>query len=437
MAAPDTSLTTIAALRHASGEVVADTASKVDALRCHYQALATPVPASDAPDALPPHALAHHAEVERTVRNILDNPEAGDPRQDGAFTEEEVTRAVDKLKRYKAAGQDNIPPELLKSGGPALCVFLTHLFNIIWKAECVPTAWRKGVIVSLYKAGDRTDCGNYRPITLLPVIDKLFAAILAARLQSTVALHDHQFAFRPRRGTMDPLFILSSLLQHRKATKHNTHAFFLDIKKAYDTVWHSGLLFKLHRKGVRGKMWRVIHDLYTKCASAPRLDGHTAEPFPVSQGVAQGCPMSCILFDIFIDDLVASLQSDGTADGVPLTQSTGAVTGTVCVLAFADDITTVSGTRGGLQRHIDRTHEHSVLWKWSANTNKCHAISFPASGTPAPVPPALAPAPAPPDPAPTPVPPAPAPAPVPPAPTWTWVGTPLPTTRTHGTLVLC
>jgi Reverse transcriptase (RNA-dependent DNA polymerase) len=168
---------------------------------------------------------------ESSVQVFLANPTDGDPRQDGEFTLDEVTAAISKLKRYKAAGQDNIPPELLKSAGPYMCTFLTALFNTVWRAECIPSTWRKGVIVSTYKAGDRTDCANYRPITLLPTIDKLFTAILANRLLSTVALHDHQFAFRPGRGTMDPIFVLSSLLQHRKARNQRTHVFFLDIKK--------------------------------------------------------------------------------------------------------------------------------------------------------------------------------------------------------------
>jgi hypothetical protein len=96
MASPGTSLTQIPALRSDTGEVVTDTQSKLDTLRTHYAALATPSQSPIALDPLPAHVQAHHTTVERTVADILANPAAGDPRQDGDITLAEVTAAVDK-----------------------------------------------------------------------------------------------------------------------------------------------------------------------------------------------------------------------------------------------------------------------------------------------------------------------------------------------------
>ena len=115
------------------------------------------------------------------------------------------------LKNHKAAGGDGIPSELLKYSGGMGVQVLTHLFNAILSTRCVPSAWRKGVVVHLAKGGDGGDCSNYRPLTLLPIIDKLFAKLLSERISRVVCLHDQQYAFRPGRGTLNSLHNLLRL----------------------------------------------------------------------------------------------------------------------------------------------------------------------------------------------------------------------------------
>ena len=81
--------------------------------------------------------------------------------------------------------------------------------------------------------------------------------------------------------------------------KH-TYAFFLDVQKAFDIVWHDGLWFKLWELGVRGRMWRVIKNMYDITQSVVLLEGEISEPFNIGQGVAQGCCMSPVLFSILL-----------------------------------------------------------------------------------------------------------------------------------------
>jgi Reverse transcriptase (RNA-dependent DNA polymerase) len=124
-----------------------------------------------------------------------------------------------------------------------------------------PEGWRQGRVVNLFKAGDATLCGNYRPITLLPVHDKLFSSSLSTRLMQHVAgrvhvpLHDHQYAVWKNRGIHQPLFASASVIQARTHAGISTCAFFLDVKKAYDTVPHDARMYKLHRKGVQGNVY--------------------------------------------------------------------------------------------------------------------------------------------------------------------------------------
>ena len=255
---------------------------------------------------------------------------------------------------------------------------LTSLYAFVWRTETVPHGWRQGVITSLYKAGDRTDCGNYRPITLLPTIGKLFTSIMAKRLERHIPLHDHQSAFRRGRGTMDPLFVFASAILQRKDEDKRTHAFLLDLKKAYDKVWHAGLFYKLHHKGVRAKTWRLIWDMYAKTESVAALEGRHSEPFRLLQGVAQGDPMSCVLFNVMIDDLIDTLQTNCAADGIALVPDHRQAT--LVAQGYADDVSSLSGTRAGLQRIIDVYRSHLALWKGEVNIKKSCTMTFHAGG---------------------------------------------------------
>ena len=89
-----------------------------------------------------------------------------------------------------------------------------------------------------------------------------------------------------------------------------TFAFFLDIQKAYDTVWHDGLWYKLWDMGVKGRMWHVIKKMYNNMSSgsAVLLEGEKSDSFNVEQGVAQGCSLSPILFSVFINDLLKEVE---------------------------------------------------------------------------------------------------------------------------------
>ena len=111
-------------------------------------------------------------------------------------------------------------------------------------------------IINIFKKGDREDPGNYRGITLLSVVGKVFCKILNNRLVQCLdkegALHEGQAGFRLNRGCMDNVYTLSEIVQGRLREDKKTFEFFLDIQTAYDTVWHDSLWYKLWNMGVRG-----------------------------------------------------------------------------------------------------------------------------------------------------------------------------------------
>ena len=186
---------------------------------------------------------------------------------------------------------------------------LEQLLSVIWRKETVPKQWREGLIVNL-KKGDREDPGNYRGITLLSVVGKVFCKILNNRLVPCLdkggTLHEGQAGFRVNRSCMDNVHTLNKIAQGR--FREDKEAFFLDVQIAYDTVWRDGLWLKLWDMGVKGRMWRVIKKMYEAFRSTVLLEGEKSAMFSVEQGVVQGCSLSPMLFSVFINDLLKDVE---------------------------------------------------------------------------------------------------------------------------------
>ena len=121
------------------------------------------------------------------------------------------------------------------------------------------------------------------------------------------ALHEGQAGFRRKRSCIDNVYTLNEIVQGRLREGKKTYAFFLDVQKAYDTVWLNGLWVKLWGLGVRGRMG-VIKRMYEASRSAVLLNGENSASFSVEQGVAQGCSLSPVLFSVFINDLLKEVE---------------------------------------------------------------------------------------------------------------------------------
>ena len=248
------------------------------------------------------------------------------------------------------------------------------LFQEVLDSGRIPSTWRQGIITNLSKPGDPTDCGNYRGITLLPAIDKLFMKVLASRILNFVHLHDHQYGFVRNKGTTEALFNLIATLEQRKLENKATYAFFLDVKKAFDSVDQNMLLIKLHKAGVRGKVWRVIKACYEQARSRVMMEGSYSHFFDIDQGVAQGCPLSPVLFIIFMDDLLHKLHTECAEHGLTVSFDERPYVGQ----SFADDTSTLSDGQKheNMQKVIDTMRTHSQDWLWNANVLKSHMLAM-------------------------------------------------------------
>jgi hypothetical protein len=184
-----------------------------------------------------------------------------DPQQqlelDGDITVAEVAAVIEKMAAAKAGGCDGVLPFMLKRGGEGMVAGLRRLLQVVWEQEAVPADWKRGQLVPIFKGGTESALGDYRGITLMSVVGKVLEGVVLARIEKWMekagGLSDAQGGFRAGRGTADLIWLVSEVIQRRRELKQRSFVCFVDVQKAYDTVWQAGLWKRLWDVGVRGK----------------------------------------------------------------------------------------------------------------------------------------------------------------------------------------
>jgi hypothetical protein len=128
-----------------------------------------------------------------------------------------VEIAIGKLKSYKSPGTDQIPAELVKAGGESLCSGIHKLIHSLRNKKELPQQWKESIIVPIHRKGDKTDCNNYRRISLLSTAYKILSNTLLARLTPYVneTIGDHQCGFHRNRSTLDQIFYIRQILEKK------------------------------------------------------------------------------------------------------------------------------------------------------------------------------------------------------------------------------
>ena len=279
---------------------------------------------------------------------------------------EEVVKAIKSMKKGKGVGGDKVSSEMLLEGGEMLWHNLHALLQVCWDEEFIPEEWMEGIIVPLHKEGSEKDLGNYRGITLSSHIGKVFCRVLKERLCRAVdgvVLGEAQGGFRKNRQTVDHLFVVNGVCQLRRGEGKKTWLAFLDLRKAYDSVWREGLWEKMDRYGIGGKFLRVCQALYSSVKARVRVGATLSEEFEIRCGLRQGCVLSPCLFSLFIMDLAWELEEKGL--GVKVR---GQWVGS-CL--FADDIALLASSASELQAMLDVAAEFASKWRLKFNPKKC------------------------------------------------------------------
>ena len=190
---------------------------------------------------------------------------------------------------------------------------LYRLFNLCWRNGQVPGDWCKAVIVPLYKGkGSRQDCINYRGISLLSVVGKLYAKVLIERVvnETDEKVWDAQAGFRKGMGCTDQVFSLRCIVEKYLAINKKIYCAFVDLEKAYDRVVRNELWSALSMNGVSSILIRALQSLYRDSSACVRINGAYTEWFNIEKGVRQGCVASPWLFNLFMNNCLTDLKEN-------------------------------------------------------------------------------------------------------------------------------
>ena len=204
-----------------------------------------------------------HTLIDNTNNNII-----LDDFLDTAITPDELEMALKKLKNNKSPGFDNIINEFLKLNTPLFKTTLLSIFNIILAQGYFPKAWSVGLIIPVFKKGDPNMPENYRGITLLSCMGKLFTSIVNQRLNHWAELNhkydNNQYGFRDSKSTIDAMFILQNIIEIFLKNSSALFVSFIDLKKAFDCTNHKALWHKLATNGISSRITTLLKDMYVK-----------------------------------------------------------------------------------------------------------------------------------------------------------------------------
>lgn len=246
----------------------------------------------------------------------------------------EVAAALKATPRGKAPGWDGLPAELYKAFQRQFTPLLADLYSAIGYTSNMPTRFTDGIIKVLFKKGDPTQPGNYRPITLLNTDYRILAKVLATRLGPALnaAISAEQTAFLPGRLIGANIFALRQLPDLLRRQGRNAVIAFLDFAKAYDTVHRDFLVAAMAELGASEQLRKWVQTLLADTQAQALVGGRLSEPVRMAAGVRQGCPLAPLLYLFVAQALLSWLQRQGL--GVKLDPADAERTTAV---QFADD----------------------------------------------------------------------------------------------------
>lgn len=277
----------------------------------------------------------------------------------------EVKHALRAAKTGKALGPDNIPVEVLKLLEDGYVDALTRLFNAVYDSGTLPDDWLRSTFITLPKKAHAKKCSEYRTISLMSHVLKVFLAIIHNRIrpQSDDQLGESQFGFRSGMGTREALFALNVLVQKCRDMQNDVILCFIDYEKAFDRVQHDILLQRLIDVGLDGKDIRIIKNLYWNQRATIRVENTETDSLEICRGVRQGCILSPLLFNLYSEAIISEALEELDV-GVKVN---GKV---VNNLRYADDTVLIASSEGDLQMLLDRVHECSLEAGLSMNVSK-------------------------------------------------------------------
>lgn len=284
------------------------------------------------------------------------------------ITFDELQGIITKLRPFKAPGEDGIHNVLIKQLPDPAIHHLCSLFNECLKLGHWPNIYKSAKVIPIPKAGkDHKYIENYRPISLLDAVGKIFEKTVLNRISSFSASHniikDEQFGFKHGHSTIHQVKRIVNSIKTNKATRKSSGMLIFDVEKAFDSVWHQGLLYKLHLFGFPLFTCKIIASFITNRSFRVFVNNCASGPQKIPAGLPQGSLIAPTLYSIFTADMTtpknttAALYADDTA-----------------IITAANRTNTII-TR--LQHSASHLNSYFEKWKIKINALKTQAIVFP------------------------------------------------------------
>ena len=348
----------VAPFQKPDGEVLTEEGDIREAWAQYYEQLYTPT--DDGYD------VTFKQEVEDELARVIPCDNRPSTLRDGEITEEEVSRVIRKLKNNKASGPDGIQAEHIKHGGHQTAKILTDLFNAMIAREHRPQVLKQGWVIPIPKGKkDNTIPDNNRGLTLTSVVAKVYDSVLVKRADEWFQEHTSQLqgASQPKCSSIHTSLLVREVIASNREMNRTVYVAMLDIKKAFDKVWHDGLFYLLKKRGMDMKLWLILRDAYNTFECAVLIAGTASRYFHPRQGIHQGSVWSMKLFCMIMDDLIEELNNSGYGARIGLILCSSPT--------FADDLTTLALCKEALCQLLGIASRYSRRWRFIFSIEKC------------------------------------------------------------------
>jgi hypothetical protein len=300
------------------------------------------------------------------IKQLMTAPPSGEMTP---VSEAQVHKAIYSLKDNKAPDAQGLMAEHLKLGGRPVITFLTSLFNKIIQAGFIPETMRAGTVIPiLKKSKDQTLPGNYRGITITSTIAKVLESTLLNVIESSFRQCPLQRGFSRGVSPSYAALLVEEAINEAKDLAHPLAMATLDAEKAFDVVWHDGLIRKLFHLGIPTHLLQIISQLQTEATSCVQWNQDISEEFQVLQGIRQGAKLSPLLYKIFVDNAISLLHENQVGASIGCIH--------VGVPTVADDIAIVADSPVDLQTALHFLYENSKKDRSSFNSSKSEIVIF-------------------------------------------------------------